>query len=420
MAVFVGHKIIEGQDGCTVVLFLDGQLNEFAKELGENQIEVTRSLEKAIQDYIKDRFSGIKIKTINVMLGSLLIASLQLGGTAYATGFVTNQAQVQTLGIYWAKSQDTLYKIAGIFNTTVSQLKSINNLAGDIIYAGQKLKVPKILTSEIANKLPYGVFKVGASGEEVRRIQNALSALGYSIAEDGIYGGATRAAVLDFQNQYEGLSKDGVFGSMTRKYLYQELLTDNQIVKNPGELLVLVNKNYSLPVDYVPDNLVVPNIPFPFEGFDPKKLMRQDAASSVQKLFAKAKLDNINIYGASGYRSYERQEAIFASNVSKYGLQDANQYSAKPGESEHQTGLALDVTSPSVSFNLTQSFGDTREGRWLKENAPQFGFIMRYPKGKENITGYQYEPWHIRYVGMDAATSIINSNITLEEYLGKK
>lgn len=101
------------------------------------------------------------------------------------------------------------------------------------------------------------------------------------------------------------------------------------------------------------------------------------------------------------------------------GIYVANQTSAKPGESEHQTGLAMDVSSPSVNFQLTQYYGHTREGKWLVENAPKHGFIIRYPEGKEYITGYNYEPWHIRYVGKNAAEFIMNENITLEEYLGK-
>ncbi|WP_432409628.1 M15 family metallopeptidase [Wukongibacter sp. M2B1] len=110
---------------------------------------------------------------------------------------------------------------------------------------------------------------------------------------------------------------------------------------------------------------------------------------------------------------------MFASKVMERGIYVANQTSAKPGESEHQTGLAMDVSSPSVNFQLTQYYSQTREGKWLVENAPKHGFIIRYPAGKEYITGYNYEPWHIRYVGKNAAEFIMNENITLEEYLGK-
>jgi LAS superfamily LD-carboxypeptidase LdcB len=148
--------------------------------------------------------------------------------------------------------------------------------------------------------------------------------------------------------------------------------------------------------------------------------MRKEAASALEEMFRAAKADGINLYAVSGYRSYARQEAIFASNVRKYGLEKANQFSAKPGQSEHQTGLAMDITCTSVSYGLTQRFGSTKEGIWVKENANKFGFILRYQQGKESITGYQYEPWHLRYVGKEAAKEITERNVTLEEYLGAK
>ena len=114
----------------------------------------------------------------------------------------------------------------------------------------------------------------------------------------------------------------------------------------------------------------------------------------------------------SGYRSYYDQKSTYNYWVSVYGQKDADTISARPGHSEHQTGLAFDITS------LNSSYGETEEGIWLRENCFKYGFIIRYPKGKEHITGYAYEPWHIRYVGVEHATYIMNNNLTLEEYLG--
>ena len=188
-----------------------------------------------------------------------------------------------------------------------------------------------------------------------------------------------------------------------------------RIVQNPNSILVLVNKQNSLPQDYVPSDLVVPNVPFSFEEFLPKKLMRKEAAIALEQLFYEAQQDNAPLAAVSGYRSYDRQTEIFANNIKS--SPDANQTSARPGESEHQTGLSMDISSPSVNNQLTQTFGDMREGSWLANNAPEFGFIIRFPKGKETITGYQYEPWHIRYVGLPAAQMISQQNLTLEEYL---
>lgn len=191
-------------------------------------------------------------------------------------------------------------------------------------------------------------------------------------------------------------------------------------VTNPDHVLVLVNKERNLPADYVPDDLVIPDVRFPFDEDHPKKLMRQDAAEALQQLISQAWEESLELYALSGYRSYETQRQIFAYNVGQKGEEAANQFSARPGQSEHQTGLAMDVTSPQVGFALTQSFADTTEGRWLREHAREFGFIIRYPEGKEDITGYQYEPWHLRYVGVEHAVSICEEELTLEEYLGQR
>lgn len=190
-----------------------------------------------------------------------------------------------------------------------------------------------------------------------------------------------------------------------------------RIIKVPDDLLVLVNKYRNLPYDWVPGDLVVPKVVFAFKEDSPRKLMRKEAATALEGLFEQAKKDKINIAATSGYRSAETQKRIFESNAKIYGQVEANKTSAMPGQSEHQTGLAMDITSASVNFGLVEAFENTPEGKWLKENAPKFGFIIRYPKGKENITKYMYEPWHIRYVGTETADIITKMAATLEEYL---
>jgi zinc D-Ala-D-Ala carboxypeptidase len=189
-------------------------------------------------------------------------------------------------------------------------------------------------------------------------------------------------------------------------------------ITSPDSITVLVNKNHPLiPSDYKPQDLVIPNIPFSFSGSSPKKFMRKPAADALEKLFAKANEDNIHLFGVSAYRSYQTQVAIFANNVKQQGEKTASQVSAHPGQSEHQTGLAIDVSSRSAKLGLEPIFGDTKEGKWLAQHAADFGFIIRYPEGKENITGYTYEPWHIRYVGVETAKAISEKGITLEEYV---
>ncbi|GAB7386716.1 hypothetical protein BSNK01_05520 [Bacillaceae bacterium] len=188
------------------------------------------------------------------------------------------------------------------------------------------------------------------------------------------------------------------------------------IVTNVLDRAVLVNKKRSLPPDYVPPDLVKPNIPFAFSGESPKKWMRKEAAAALERLFAQAKKERIAIAGVSAYRSYERQKEIFQYNVRTMGKEKAVRVSASPGRSEHQTGLAIDISCPRIGYALEETFAHTPEGRWLAKHAPAYGFIIRYPKGKEHITGYAYEPWHLRYVGEEVAKEIAEKGITLEEY----
>jgi zinc D-Ala-D-Ala carboxypeptidase len=186
-------------------------------------------------------------------------------------------------------------------------------------------------------------------------------------------------------------------------------------IQNPENILVLATKNYVLPADFEPDNLVMPDVPFVFPGAD-QNFLRKEAASALEELFDAAKEESINIIARSGYRSYETQRFVFNRSVNKNGYDYTSLYVAKPGMSEHQTGLAIDITSDSVNQKLVQSFGQTKEGKWLAENAHKFGFILRYREDKEDITQYSYEPWHFRYVGKETARIIYENNLSLEEF----
>ena len=190
-----------------------------------------------------------------------------------------------------------------------------------------------------------------------------------------------------------------------------------KIIQNPENKLTLVNKVFALPEDYIPGDLVRPDVEFSFGNQDiEKSYMRQEAASALEKMFADAKSQDIDLFAVSGYRSYQRQDDNFHNKVNKIGEEAAAKIVAYPGNSEHQTGLAMDISSQSANFKLTEQFGGTPEGKWLMENAHRFGYILRYPKGLETITGYNYEPWHYRYVGLKAAAEIYKNQLTLEEY----
>ena len=181
-------------------------------------------------------------------------------------------------------------------------------------------------------------------------------------------------------------------------------------------ILILVNKTHPIDRSYKPDDLVKIKY-YAADRSESGRYMRAEAAEAFHKLVEKAAEENIELKMTTAYRSYDFQKTLFDGYVKREGEAAANRYSARPGESEHQTGLAVDVSSPSVGYQLTGEYANTVEGKWLAAHAHEFGFIIRFPQGKEDITGYLYEPWHIRYVGKTVAKEIYEAGITLEEYL---
>ncbi|MBQ3021648.1 MAG: M15 family metallopeptidase, partial [Bacilli bacterium] len=172
--------------------------------------------------------------------------------------------------------------------------------------------------------------------------------------------------------------------------------------------ILIVNKSYPLPKDYVPTNTYknANGLNYCTECID------KEAYQKYKEMKADATSLGLNIWIQSGYRSYNLQESLYTKYVNRDGKIAADTYSARPGHSEHQTGLAFDLNSISDEFQYTE------EGKWVNNNAHRYGFILRYPKGKENFTGYKYESWHLRYVGVELATKLYNNGdwITLEEH----
>ena len=175
------------------------------------------------------------------------------------------------------------------------------------------------------------------------------------------------------------------------------------------DTLMIVNKHYKIENNYKPDNLVTV---LSEHGY-PNKI-RADVYEEFKKMYNAAKNDNVSIFIASPYRSYSDQNALYTYYVNTDGKQNADTYSARPGFSEHHTGLAMDLI-PEYGLDL-DTFENSDGFKWMQENAYKYGFILRYPKDKEYITGYIYEPWHYRYVGISAATTIKNEGLTFEEY----
>ena len=182
--------------------------------------------------------------------------------------------------------------------------------------------------------------------------------------------------------------------------------------------MILVNKEYGLPKDYVPSDLMPVNVTFAQGVAESKKQMRADAARALEEMFSAALEDGIELLGISGYRSYYTQRNIYERRLQEAGEKHVSRYNAKPGHSEHQTGLAMDVGCPGY-VDLTERFARTPAYRWLQKHAHEYGFIIRYTEYGEEETGYAFEPWHVRYVG-EEATAIWESGLTLEKYVEKK
>lgn len=176
----------------------------------------------------------------------------------------------------------------------------------------------------------------------------------------------------------------------------------------------LINKKYSLDEDYVPEDLRQVDVPLVFDNQEANQL-RHQPADQLEAMFDAAQADGIELYARSGYRSYQTQVGLYQNYVTTYGQEEADRFSAKPGSSEHQSGLAMDITSAEVDYQLTTDFINHPSGQWLANHAHEFGFALRYPEGKEHITGYQYEPWHYRYFGEDVATYLYENQLTYEE-----
>lgn len=175
----------------------------------------------------------------------------------------------------------------------------------------------------------------------------------------------------------------------------------------PSSIWMVVNKHRPLPSTYTPDNLIAAG-----NGH----VLRSDAADALKQLLSAANTNGFNLRTLSGYRSYTNQASVYNGYVKRDGQALADTYSARPGHSEHQTGLAVDLGNGTCDLEIC--FGTTAAGKWLAAHAHEYGFIIRYPNGKTSVTGYQYEPWHLRYVGTDLSKKVYGSGKTLEEYFG--
>ena len=195
--------------------------------------------------------------------------------------------------------------------------------------------------------------------------------------------------------------------------LDNEYYTNVVDIDNQDDMKVIVNKYHKLSSDYVPSDLETISSKYQWLGRSNK--LRHDARVAFEEMCAAAAEDGIHIYAGSGYRSFATQKYLYDTYVKKDGFKEAETYSARAGYSEHQTGLAMDIANKNGFISL----GD-KEYDWLVNNSYKYGFILRYPKGSETITGYMYEEWHYRYLGKEAAKEIKNTGLTYDEYMARK
>ena len=299
--------------------------------------------------------------------------------------------------------------------------------------APQAAAEPEAKTTMTAAQLQaQGILSVGAKGEEVKKLQQRLKDLGYLSGKvDGQYGGGTKRAVIAFQRR-NGLDTDGVAGQETQAKLYAE-----DALPAPGEektdvlagsVPMLVNKNHTVDEFFTPADLVLVSeiIKKDLATVKYKKTRGVRAAvEALKEMLEAAKADGVGKKWqiAAGYRSWDDQNNTLNAKINSYKSKNKGWSSSKarraalksvaePGASEHHLGLAFDVNKKGAS-----SFAGTRNSEWLNEHCWEYGFIIRYQKEKEEITGFIAEPWHIRYVGVEHAMYMKEHNLCLEEYL---
>lgn len=290
---------------------------------------------------------------------------------------------------------------------------------------------PTLSPPAIYAKPTEALLRNGSIGTEVQQLQRRLQQLGYYQGEiDGHFGGGTKSSVVLFQQQH-GLEPDGMAGPDTLAAIFSDQAHQLQVTPQPvlpgnsADLPLLVNRKRELPQGYQPPDLIS------LKGYVPDGLLilkdegvraSRSAVDALVKMIQAAKAAGLDTWQVSeGYRTLDKQQQLFDNQIKVYMEEDqlsetqartaTEKTVARPGTSEHHTGLAFDLTVPGYYF------GDTPQAEWLADNCWNYGFILRYTANKEDITGFLPEPWHVRYVGKDHAVFMKNNNLALEEYL---
>ena len=266
----------------------------------------------------------------------------------------------------------------------------------DLLHLGYNLNDIEIIQNKISN-IDVKEYFLKEKYNNVSSYINALNFIPKNISR-----------YVDYYNKNQNMTYDNIILNVNMNLDY-DFYSNINTLHNYLDVTTLVNKYNKLPDNYEIDDLVTLDNEYSKKGEKVREVIYND----LKKMFDEAKKDNINLNVISGFRTNEKQDTLFNNSIKKNGLDHALIYSAKPGYSEHQLGLAIDINS------VEESFKNTNEYKWLKNNSYKYGFIERYPEGKEKITGFGYEPWHYRYLGVDVAAKIFTENITYEEYVVK-
>lgn len=275
-----------------------------------------------------------------------------------------------------------------------------------------KKKVKVLLTFIICVTIITSVIVISTTKDSTKKVLTPEQKEIKKLKKIPYYKEKNKKRYLAYQQKNKELSIEDIVMQVNIG-IDQPYYTNTKKATNLNKITLLVNKYYYLTEDYVPENLEEISLSYARNGMQ----LVHEAKEAFEILSEEAKKEGLNIIAMSSYRSYEYQVDLYNRYVETDGKQAADTYSARAGFSEHQTGLAVDVYNKELPYT---SFEQTEEFSWMQENAYKYGFILRFPKDKVNITGYQYESWHYRYVGKEVAKYIHKNNLTLEEYYVKE
>lgn len=264
-----------------------------------------------------------------------------------------------------------------------------NSLQKPILSAALTKNSLKLSWSDVKGADEYKIYRAKKKNGKYKKI-GTVTAETLTFSDKDFKGARKKYYYKIKAVSGKGKNKRYIYSDAIKKTVYKRKSKVHGITYIDG--ILIANKTYKLPKNYNPGT-------------------NKKAYKAFKKMQSDAYKDGINLYIASGFRSYSYQKQLYNNYKAVDGKKKADTYSARAGHSEHQTGLAFDINNPSSSFN------NTKEAKWLAENCTKYGFIIRYEKSKENITGYKYESWHIRYLGKGLAKKVTESGKCLEEYL---